>query len=93
MVGAYRTKDTFLNQTATHHLAVLGLLAGSFLQALSVHLPVPPADPLNGMIDRRSPSAATHLLGGDGESRWHHLCLRSPARETQPFHLLKQCDV
>ena len=93
MIRAYRTKDTFLNQTATHHLAVLGLLADSFLQALSVQLPVPPADPLNGMIDRRSPSAATHLLGGDGESRRHHLGFRSPARETQPFHLLKQCDV
>ena len=66
MIRAYRTKDTFLNQTATHYLAILGLLADSFLQALSVHLPVPPADPLNGMIDRRSPKAATHLLGGDG---------------------------
>ena len=65
MIRAYRTKDTFLNQTATHHLAILGLLADSFLKALSVQLPVPPADPLNAMIDRRSPSTATHLLGGD----------------------------
>ena len=53
MISAYRA------------FAIQGLLAESFLQALSLHLPVLLADPLNGVIDRRSPSAATHLLGGD----------------------------